>query len=61
MPRKREPTPCPQADKHTPAPAGYLSWHRWAAEMAKDHRQTRCPGCGLFEIWTPDGGVPDAG
>lgn len=44
--------------KHTPAPELYLQWHSWAAEMAKTHHQTRCPGCGLFEVWIPKPGIP---
>lgn len=38
---------------HTPAPPGYLAWFEWAREMAKTHRQERCPGCGLWKVWTP--------
>ena len=45
--------PCPQTNRHTPAPAGYVAWHSWAETMAKTHRQTRCPICRLFVIWTP--------
>jgi len=36
---------------HTPQPTGYLEWHEWADKKAKTHRQVRCPGCGLFQIW----------
>jgi hypothetical protein len=50
--RKPEP-PCPEADRHTPAPASYTGWHHWAARMSRTHMQTRCPGCGLYEIWIP--------
>lgn len=53
MPR-RKPAPCPQADLHAPdQPTGYRAWHAWAEEMSKIHRQKRCPGCGLYKIWTP--------
>lgn len=39
---------------HTPnQPEGYLQWHSWAARMSKTHRQIRCEGCGLFQIWVP--------
>jgi hypothetical protein len=45
---------CPQVDQHTPAPDGYVAWHEWAEEMhAKGYRTKRCPGCGLYKIWTP--------
>lgn len=42
---------CPEADKHTPCPEGYIAWHRWAEEMSKTHRQRKCKGCGLYSIW----------
>jgi hypothetical protein len=44
---------CRSEERHTPAPAGYVEWFEWVAEMATTHRQERCPGCGLFVIWTP--------
>lgn len=44
---------CPDADQHTPRPTGYLNWNEWAADMAKTHRQQKCPGCGLWLIWKP--------
>lgn len=44
-------TPCPNEAAHTPAPAGYVAWHEWAAKMGRTHRQVRCPGCGLFRVW----------
>lgn len=44
---------CPQRRKHTKAPTSYLGWHDWAARMtAAGRRQKRCPGCGLWAIWT---------
>jgi len=46
---------CKQADAHTPSPAPYFAWHEWAERMAKTHKQQRCPGCGLWKIWTPKG------
>ena len=44
---------CPHFEDHTPCPEGYIQWHAWAETMAKTHRQEKCPGCGLYEIWTP--------
>ena len=44
---------CPEVDRHTPQPTGYGQWHAWARQMAKTHKQFRCPGCGLFQIWIP--------
>lgn len=46
---------CPNADQHTPRPEGYIAWHTWAATMSVKHKQRRCPGCGLLNIWTPRG------
>jgi hypothetical protein len=51
--RSAEPPPCPQADQHTPAPASYTGYHHWSARMSRTHMQTRCPGCGLYEVWIP--------
>lgn len=45
--------PCPNAGEHTVQPEGYVHWHLWAKEMARTHKQLKCPGCGLFEIWEP--------
>lgn len=42
--------PC---DAHTPQPEGYIQWHAWAKEMSKTHKQRRCVGCGLYQIWEP--------
>lgn len=41
------------ACRHTPAPTDYLMFHAWAKEKRKTHRQTRCPGCGLWAVWVP--------
>lgn len=51
MPR-RDP-PCPQVDKHTPHPTGYVARHEWAERKAKTHEQIRCEGCGRLAIWVP--------
>lgn len=47
-----EPT-CPNRADHAEEPSGYLQWHEWAKRMSKTHKQSRCPGCGLWKIWTP--------
>jgi hypothetical protein len=44
---------CPNVGLHEPCPTGYGDWHEWAEEKAKTHRQRRCAGCGLFQIWVP--------
>lgn len=44
---------CPNFVNHTYGPEGYLAWHEWAEAKAKTHRNTKCPGCGLYKIWTP--------
>lgn len=45
--------PCQNAANHTPVPFGYIARAEWAERMAKTHRQTKCPGCGLWMIWVP--------
>jgi hypothetical protein len=55
------PKTCPRADEHTKCPGGYLAWHEWAEQMTKTHRQIRCPGCGLYEVWIPKGDDDAAG
>lgn len=42
---------CPDVERHTAAPTGYLAWHEWAEKMAKTHRQKRCATCGFYVIW----------
>ncbi len=44
---------CPSAAEHTPQPPGYTEWHEWAEEMGKTHKQQRCAGCHLLNIWAP--------
>lgn len=53
--RNRRPPepPCPNMMDHTDGPDGYLQWHDWARRMSKNHRQSKCAGCGLYKIWTP--------
>lgn len=50
----RDPNPsCPRSELHAHAPAGYLAWYEWSEAMhAKGRRQSRCPGCDLYLIWT---------
>lgn len=45
---------CPRADLHEPQPQGYAAWHDWAGRQGRAGRtQHRCPGCGLYQVWTP--------
>lgn len=46
------PSTSPECVDHAPTPPGYANWHEWAEEMARTHRCRRCPGCGLFLVWT---------
>lgn len=57
-----DPNPeCPRSELHTPCPPGYLQWHHWASRMASQrYSQSRCPGCGLYNVWTPRGGFAKA-
>jgi predicted RNA-binding Zn-ribbon protein involved in translation (DUF1610 family) len=41
------------ANKHTPAPRGYIARYEWAQKMSKTHTQITCPDCGLYTIWLP--------
>lgn len=42
---------CPNEANHTYQPNGYLQWHEWAKTKIKTHKQVRCFGCGLYQIW----------
>lgn len=44
---------CPNADQHTPHPAGYVQHSDWAERMGETHVQQRCEGCGKWNIWAP--------
>jgi hypothetical protein len=37
------------------APREYEAWATWANDMARTHRQVRCPSCGLWKLWVPKG------
>ena len=45
--------PCPRAELHTPMPEDYLEWFDAVHDLAPTHTQSKCPGCGLWKIWTP--------
>lgn len=46
---------CPRSELHTPCRPGYMNWHAWAsARHARGSTQSRCPGCGLFNVWSPE-------
>ena len=53
--------PCPNNANHTPSPAGYLAWFKWAEKMMQTHDQTICPGCGLWKLWVPKEGDSNCG
>ncbi len=44
---------CPNRESHTEGPRDYCGWHAWAERMGKTHKQSRCPLCNLWVIWTP--------
>lgn len=44
---------CDNWENHSQAPTGVLQWHAWAAEKSKTHKQIKCKGCGLYQIWIP--------
>ena len=44
---------CPNNANHEPSPSGYTDWHEWAKAKNRTHKNSKCPDCGLFKIWTP--------
>jgi hypothetical protein len=45
--------PCPCADLHELMPPGYVARQLWCEQMARTHKQVRCPGCQLYAVWEP--------
>ena len=44
---------CPNRDRHTPEQTGWFDREDWAEAMsAAGSRQSRCPGCGRYAIWS---------
>lgn len=44
---------CPDRDKHSPMPTGYVDRSEWAATMlTHGAAQRKCPTCSLYAIWT---------
>ena len=43
---------CPNRANHTEGPDGYIVWNEWVEAIAKTHKQSMCPWCELFVIWT---------
>jgi len=52
---RQQPMPCPLEPRHHEPgrPSGYLAFDSWASDLSKTHRQTKCPGCGLWKVWVP--------
>lgn len=42
---------CPDRDKHTPQPYGYVERSTWAEKKLRTHTQQRCSTCGFYAIW----------
>lgn len=34
-------------------PAGYIARSDWGMRMSRTHKQSKCPACGLYRVWTP--------
>ncbi len=48
------PPVCPNISDHCPdQPDNYTSWLQWAQAKNVTHKQFRCAGCELMEIWVP--------
>ena len=43
---------CPNNANHEASPLGYCEWHEWAKAKNRTHKNSKCPDCGLFKIWT---------
>ena len=46
---------CPERQRHTKCPEGYVAWHEWATRRSRTHYQIECSGCGLLAIWVTKG------
>lgn len=44
---------CPNQDAHQWHPTGYIQHSNWADHALVIATQSRCPGCGGLDIWTP--------
>jgi hypothetical protein len=53
IPRYKSAENCPNIEKHTACPTGYLQWHEWARRMSRTHRQRKCTTCGFYAEWVP--------
>lgn len=46
-------TSCPSQNLHQWHPQGYIGHSNWADDALTIAVQSKCPGCGELEIWTP--------
>lgn len=42
---------CANQKNHTKRPTPYIACHKWAERKSRTHKQRKCPGCNLWEIW----------
>jgi hypothetical protein len=42
---------CPNYENHEPMPTGYVEFSVWGEKMNKTHKNVKCSGCGLYQIW----------
>lgn len=42
---------CPEVEKHTKHPSGYVAHAEWAEKKSLKHYVIKCPACGFFAIW----------
>ena len=43
---------CPNVEAHALHPLGYTDWHEWALKKNRTHKNSKCPGCDRYTIWT---------
>ncbi len=47
---------CPDKDTHADPgidERDYIAWAEWGEKMLETHKQSCCPTCGFWSIWTP--------
>jgi hypothetical protein len=43
---------CPNYENHEPMPTGNVEFDEWSRRLNKTKKNSKCPDCGLYNIWT---------
>lgn len=43
---------CPNYENHEPMPTGNVEFDEWSRKLNKTKKNSKCPDCGLYNIWT---------